>query len=251
MISLCNSNFEDRSPYLIFSGAFVTPAVKDKYTKLKEYCMKEESRIAGPWQIIPGDIYMGEDIITRDMLWPWQTNLLILIEEFKIEAARKRFAKRDVIFVADTKGSAGKSSFCKFLHFHNLAGVFGYGSPRDLMYEVISQPPKLVYLFDLTRARPQDSSFADTCSAIENLKNGTIHNLKYRVETRLQKPALVIVFANFVPTDSQKSMLSMDRWIVIELTPEHIPADVRQEREADIARRNAIIGRFATDCKFP
>ena len=174
-----------------------------------------------------------------------------MIENYKEDVENERFQKRGVIFIVDKNGAAGKSSFCKFLMYHKLAGVFGHGSPRDLMHEVIQSPPYLAYLFDLTRARPHDSSFSDTCSAIEELKNGTIHNLKYKVETRLQDPAIVIVFANFMPTDAQKALLSIDRWVIIELTDEHIPPEVRDQREEDRRRRLDLIARFSGELKFP
>jgi len=182
VIALFNSNFNGTAPYPVFSGSYVRPAVTTEYKNLMAYCMKRTSRLVGPWQCKEGKVYMGEDVITRDMLWNWQKYLLRQIEQYKKDATAKKFGKRDVIFVVDQAGAAGKSSFCKFLSYHKIAGVFGYGSPRYLMYDVINRPPYLCYLFDLTRARPQDSSFADTCSAIENLKNGTSITLNIRLK---------------------------------------------------------------------
>ena len=211
--------------------------------------MKRISRICGPWQVKPGKVYEGRDIIKRDQLWPWQREILGMIEQYKKHAEQDIFQTRDVLFVVDRVGAAGKSSFCKFLSFHKLALVLGHGSPRDLMFEVINNAPSLAYLFDLTRAKPQDCSFGDTCSIIEELKNGVVRNLKYKVESRLQTPAFVVVFANFMPTSDQKSLLSIDRWIIIELTAEHIPPDVRARRKEDMKRREAIIKRFQGELK--
>lgn len=134
-----------------------------------------------------------------------------MIRQHKRDLDNEIFEKRDVMFVVDKIGAAGKSSFCKFLSFHNMAHVLGHGSPRDLMYEILQSPPSSAYVFDLTRSKPQDCSFGDTCAVIEELKNGVIHNLKYKVETRLQYPAFVTVFCNFLPNEQQRTLLSMDR----------------------------------------
>jgi len=249
MISLVNSSFRSQSPYLIFSGSYIRPAVKDEYQSLKAYCMKRTSRIAGPWQVKAGKVYEGRDIIKRDQLWPWQREILGMIEQYKKDVDRDIFETRDVLFVVDRVGAAGKSSFCKFLSFHKLALVLGHGSPRDLMFEVINNAPSLAYLFDLTRSKPQDCTFGDTCSIIEELKNGVVRNLKYKVESRLQTPAFVVVFANFMPTCKQKSLLSIDRWVIIELTEDHIPPAVRARRKEDKKRKEALLKRFQGELK--
>jgi len=70
MENLVNTNFHGKSPYLIFSGSYIRPAVKGEYQNLKAYCMKRISRIAGPWQVKAGKVYEGRDIIKRDQLWP-------------------------------------------------------------------------------------------------------------------------------------------------------------------------------------
>jgi len=132
-----------------------------------------------------------------------------------------------------------------------MAHVLGHGSPRDLMFEIIQSPPRLAYVFDLTRSKPQDCSFGDTCAVIEELKNGVIHNLKYKVETRLQNPACVVVFCNFLPSDQQRTLLSMDRWIIFELTEADIPEDIKEKRKEDIQRREELINTFKSKLKGP
>lgn len=66
--ALFNSNFDGKSPFHIFSGTHIRAAVKDKYQNLMEYCLKRTSRIAGPWQIKPGQVYQGKDLIKKDEL---------------------------------------------------------------------------------------------------------------------------------------------------------------------------------------
>lgn len=66
--ALFNSNFDGKSPFHIFSGTHIRPAVKDKYQNLMAYCLKRTSRIAGPWQIKPGQVYQGKDLIKESEL---------------------------------------------------------------------------------------------------------------------------------------------------------------------------------------
>ena len=68
-----------------------------------------------------------------------------MIEHHKRDVANEIFQKRDVMFVVDKLGAAGKSSFCKFLSYHKMAHILGHGSPRDLMFEIIQSPPSLAY----------------------------------------------------------------------------------------------------------
>ena len=48
MVTLLNSNFGGKSPFHIFSGTHIRPAVKDKCQDLMAYCLKRTSQIAGP-----------------------------------------------------------------------------------------------------------------------------------------------------------------------------------------------------------
>jgi len=68
MKSLFNSNFVGKSPFHIFSGTHIRPAVKDKYQNLMDYCLKRTSRIAGPQQVKPGGVYQGKDLIKEGEL---------------------------------------------------------------------------------------------------------------------------------------------------------------------------------------
>ena len=79
------------------------------------------------------------------------------------------------------------------------------------MSEVSLDPPRSCYIFDLTRAKPDDNSFSDLFNTIEQIKNGRIVNHKYQVKKRMQLPALVIVFSNQMPAPEVLSLLSKDR----------------------------------------
>ena len=96
------------------------------------------------------------------------------------------------------------------------------------MAEVSLDDPKGCYIFDLTRAKPDDNSFADLCNTIEQIKNGRITNHKYKVVKRMQAPAMVMIFANNHPGEHVISMLSKDRWSLFNLGRKHIPYATRK-----------------------
>ena len=133
------------------------------------------------------------------------------MERVRKEAALNRFNTREVLFFVDQVGGSGKSAFCKWCEFNSLAGCYGFGTSKDLMSEVSKDPPRSSYIFDLTRAKPDDNSFSDLCNTIEQIKNGRITNHKYEVRKRMQLPALVIVFSNQLPAAEVINLLSKDR----------------------------------------
>lgn len=66
-------------------------------------------------------------------------------------------------------------------------------------------------IFDIPRNHGGNISY-DT---LECIKNGMVCNTKYETGVKLFNPPHVIVFANELPSDTEK--LSADRWIIKEL----------------------------------
>ena len=133
------------------------------------------------------------------------------MREVEKDAMGGVYNTRDVLYFVDEVGCSGKSCFCKFCEFNGMAGVFSYGTSKDLLSEISLEPPKSTYIVDLTRAKPEENSFADLMHTLEQLKNGRIVNHKYRVKKRLQLPSLVLIFANEFPSEETINLLSKDR----------------------------------------
>ena len=98
-------------------------AVDGKYGASMAYCTKVESRFCGPYYITESVVYDGADIIKKENLWPWQKNVLEMVERYKTNAINKNYDDRCVHVFVDTLGGMGKSCFCKYLDFHEIAQV--------------------------------------------------------------------------------------------------------------------------------
>ena len=59
-----------------FTGADIKPASENGKETLKNYCMKETTRMDGPWADKP--IYLGRDLIKQ--LRPWQQSIVNLLD---------------------------------------------------------------------------------------------------------------------------------------------------------------------------
>lgn len=180
---------------------------------LKAYCMKDDTRIAGPWSdkdAQPMSVAQMDKLklIHRQVLYPYQQQISAAIST---DADDRR-----VNWVYDPLGATGKSSFCKLMHALGKALTLQYADHKDIMYVVQTFGARGAYLLDLTRTKPAQVSAQDTYTALEGLKTGLIQSTKYQPKVTLQPPAHVWVFANVPPT---MSCLSPDRWKVWQLTP--------------------------------
>jgi len=164
---------------------------------LKNYVLKGESRVRGPYS--DSSTYIGEDLIVQ--LYPWQ-------EEIKSRIEGRPDSRRIDVLV-DEKGNTGKSAFCKYICWHHKVPVLGWGKTGDLLYLVSKIPNKSAYIFDLSRSKPQDWARDDYAAAMEAIKNGCFINTKYECAQVLMKTPHIWVFTNQVPNISA---MSRDRW---------------------------------------
>lgn len=181
----------------LFRGIECQPCSDAGKEALKKYCMKDDTRYAGPWADHP--IYLGQDLPTY--LYPWQQTLLSIVLSPP--------NNRQVIYVCDSLGNQGKSIFTKLLGFKYDCVPLAYGNSKDLLNLISKMLGRRAYIFDLTRAKPSDHSLNDIYSTIEQVKGGTIINTKYETSIQYMMSPHVIVFANFLP---QQNKLSLDRW---------------------------------------
>lgn len=142
----------------------------------------------------------------------WQKNIL---EQLFVQDTRK------IMWVVDETGNSGKSYLARLLSFVYGYDLFdGVTSSAHVAY-LISESPN-GFVFDVTR---QDASHF-SYNTLESVKNGFVMSGKYAGIKRVFHPVPVIVFANFEPDTSSRT-LSEDRWCIHRLngvqgqTPSH------------------------------
>ncbi len=120
---------------------------------------------------------------------------------------------RHIYWFWDESGSKGKSMLIKHLGVNHGALFTSIGKHADIINLVFNADMEStrVVLFDLPRSNGPNVSY----TAIEMIKNGMICNTKYETGTKFFDAPHIMVFANS-PPDTTK--LSMDRWIIREIT---------------------------------
>lgn len=174
---------------------------------LKKYSMKDETRVRGPWadkKLSPE--YKGKDLPTK--LYPWQQEVL--------QRCMDDPDDRTINYVIDIHGNTGKSKFCKYMCYHKGAVFLPWGRTGDILNYVCKMKDAGIFLFDLSRSKPQDWARDDIAAAMEQIKNGMIVNLKYETCGVTFMPPHVWVFSNQPPNINS---MSRDRWRLFEITP--------------------------------
>lgn len=186
-----------------FPGIHIDAMHAKDESALKNYCMKTDSREAGPWS--KRRIYKGEDLPSK--LWPWQQKLM--------EHCMEPPNDRRIMWIYDSKGCTGKSKFCKYMAYHHKVLTLGYAKTSDLLNLVSKNTDRIAYFLDLTRAKPKDVADNDLYAAIESIKNGYFMNSKYDTKEVIMSIPHVVVFSNQLPN---MSMLTNDRWQILTIT---------------------------------
>ena len=182
-------------------GADCSPA-KDTEA-LSNYAMKTETRIAGPWS--NKHIYLGEDLITLNQMYPWQKRILSLIG--------KKPHDRKIEWYYDSEGGKGKSSLSKYLYFHHDIITLTIGKASDILNLVYKLQGRKMYIFDISRTVTA-GTMTELYAAMEAVKNGYFVNTKYDTGVCCMARPHVIIFSNMLP---DKKALSKDRWEIIPL----------------------------------
>lgn len=173
-------------------------------TALKEYCLKEDTRVAGPWA--DKELYLGKDLWPESKMPPWQQKMLQILNQDP--------GDRTMHWVYDPIGNNGKTKFCKYLCYKRNGVGLVYGHSTDVLNLVSKMPNRPIYAWNLTRAKPANLSELDLYAAMESVKDGFFVNLKYETKQILMNPPHVVVFANHLP---KRHHISADRWKIYEL----------------------------------
>ena len=139
-------------------------------------------------------------------------------------------SNRQILFVVDTKGGAGKSFLVRHLVATEDAFLCQGGKGADIAYAISkSDPMPSLFLFDMARSNSQDWF---PWNLIENLKNQCFTSTKYESKlVILPTPAKVAVFMNEEP---DRNKLTADRYCVLRVTsPSQKEIDAEKKPPSD------------------
>lgn len=214
--------------------------------KAVAYCMKEDSRLDGPWEFgtrsVAGkrkDVYAIKDAIDAGMTkgelhdaFPDALDRFPRMVAAGLERQKRKRTDlimeyvprltwqknildlisndpdpRKIVWVYDPMGNHGKTFLS--MHLVDKYGAFysNGGKATDISYGYDGQN---IVVFDFVR----DSKEYVGYGIIEQLKNGILFSPKYESGVKRNNVPHVIVMANFRP---EMEKLSFDRWQIIEL----------------------------------
>lgn len=184
----------------VFFGIEVQAASTAGKAALKKYCMKQESRVAGPWA--DKAVYMGRDLPSADHLYPFQRSIKNMLTDSD---------DRHINWIYDEEGNSGKTKILKYMLFHYGIPCLSYGNSADILNLVSKFQGAAGYSFNLTRTKPATFSSQDLYAAMESIKDGMFINTKYETDMVLMECPAMVVVANALPDFTS---LSRDRWRV-------------------------------------
>lgn len=166
--------------------------------KAFDYCMKEDTRIKGPW-IYPAPPTEIQDPLAGLELYAWQQDIKNMLQDAP--------NARSICWFWDPDGNTGKTSFCKHLWLHYDVCFLQNAKKSDMAYAYNGEGIVLVNL-------PRSSEGYVSYDALESLKDGMIFSAKYESGAKVFNNPHVLIFANFPPDEDK---LSLDRWVVTRL----------------------------------
>lgn len=183
-----------------FPGNTCSPASKKGNLALKNYVMKPETRVAGPWGKRP--IYTGHDLNCMKHPNPFQQQVLDILATTPND--------RTIHYLHEPSGGCGKSKLVKFLCYNNKAKRIPMGNAVQLKTFICQVGAASAYLIDIPRTTGAIEQLADLYSAIEEVKNGFVQSAMYgKVHQLYMEPPHILVFSNAKP---KVARLSLDKW---------------------------------------
>lgn len=187
----------------------MTPSSTNSLKGEAFYCMKEDTRLEGPWtdqdeKPIPKTM----TILRMDQkgLLPWQDTLLaeVFTDDFV-----PIWDDRHIHVVYDPKGDIGKTAFVEYVHSYRYGCVIPpMPSMEDIVQFAMCRPVSRLYVIDLPRAM-EKKDLGSFFAGIEVLKSGQLYDKRYKGTFKwIERPNL-IVFTNKLP---DTRYLSLDRW---------------------------------------
>lgn len=168
--------------------------------KADAYVMKTESRIDGPWEF---GMPVTLDIIKDDMLYPWQLDIVKIIEE---EPDR-----RTIRWYWGGYG-IGKTQFCKYLSY-KYGAIPLEGEKKHMLAVAAQHQTCKIFIIPLCKDDDKPSY-----RAIEKIKDGYFMS---HFGTEQTKPVImnsphILIFANAPPNEEDKGF-HPDKYVITQI----------------------------------
>lgn len=184
---------------------YLEPTTNAEHKKAAFYCVKEDSRIDGPWSDKDKEIYIPRQLRHLDE-YPWQR---------QVRESSDVFDARGVDVIIDKGGCSGKSTIARIcqlkcraikLPIHN-DGIKLIQSTCNMLMARQERQPSHVFV-DMPRAFGKER-LGGLYTAIEEIKGGYVYDERNHFQEWWFDSPRVWVFTNDVP---DFSYLSEDRW---------------------------------------
>lgn len=184
----------------------------------ESYVTKSETRVEGPFYAGKKNKF-SEEFANSIELRAWQNDLFNFLKQ-----KEKFLRNRKVIYVEDTEGGWGKSTFVRWLRIgqkdfsFRALPISGVDRLASAVNAIIKDSTLDIVGFDLTREQGRDQTKEDLFAAIESIKNGYVIDVMYgKFNEAIFDPPILIIFSN-IEFLSIRRYLSYDRWIVCKPT---------------------------------
>ncbi len=190
---------------------YIAPTVTEEHKKEAFYCMKEDTRIEGPWKNGEEVTYIPKQYRNIEM-YPWQKQMSTFT-----------FDKDHIDVLVDSKGWSGKSTVCRLnmlkgksikLPTHN-DGIKLIQSCCDLLIAKQLRDPEFIFI-DLPRAFDNDKMAGLMC-AIEEIKSGYVYDERNSYKEWWFDSPNIWIFTN---NEINPYYLTKERWRFWKINPE-------------------------------
>lgn len=187
---------------------YLEPTVTEEHRRVAFYCMKEDTRIEGPWSDRDEPPYIPRQIREVQQLRPFQNTIVSKVDEWD---------KRTINVIYCQSGNMGKSILVGYLRAHRLARALPpVNDYKDLLRMVCDLPTSRCYLFDMPRSLNKDRLY-QFFSAVETIKDGYAYDDRYSFTEKVFDCPNIWIFTNTMP---DLNMVSLDRWKIWTINKE-------------------------------
>lgn len=173
----------------------------------ESYCMKEDTRIDGPWSFDTEPVYIPSNLRISE----WNPFQKLVLDK------AKDLTYRQMLFVIDPKGNRGKSTLANALSVKNEAVRMPstLTSANDMLRWALcvlgkARTRKLCFI-DLPRTH-EATNWGKFLMALEEISNGYAYDERYAFKQAWFEPPKIVVFCNSIPEGLDR-MLTGDRII--------------------------------------
>lgn len=206
------------------------------------YCLKEQTKIEGPWKDTDREIFVPIQFRVKEW-YPWQQSLIDICDQ-------ETSNSRQVHVVHDPKGSSGKSTLAGYLHGSGKAFMIPpVNNCEDLLGVVMGIMEKLdkdetyTFLIDIPRGI-RNHTLHSFYAGLESVKNGFIYDKRYKYRSLLFNSPTVIVYCNAMPP---LTVFTRDRWRIWEIEDRQLVDRTSKyfETPSQPLKRKTVLARLA------